>query len=147
MTISIRNATDKDIPRLEELEKQSFSVPWTAQMLINQLHGDGRVFLAADVDGELAGYIGMWYVLDEGYITNVAVAREHQSAGVATALIRELIRRSYTLSLLFLSLEVRESNMDARRLYSGLEFKDVGKRPGYYEHPDEDAVIMTLFLK
>ncbi len=147
MTVKIRNATEKDIPRVEELERQSFSLPWTAKMLTDQLRGDGRVFLAAEVDGELIGYAGLWYVLDEGYITNVATAEGYRRSGVATALINEMIYRANGLKLLFLSLEVRESNYAAKSLYSGLGFKDVGKRPGYYEQPEEDAAIMTLFLK
>ena len=147
MSMLIRNATEKDIPALEELEKQSFSLPWTAQMLMNQLHGDGRILLVAESDGVLAGYIGLWYVLDEGYITNVATSQEFRRSGVATALINEVVKRGNALGLLFLSLEVRESNMAARQLYAAADFKDVGRRSKYYEQPEEDAIIMTLFLK
>ena len=97
--------------------------------------------------GELLGYVGMQHVLDEGYIGNVCTAPQHRRRGVARALLAELESRSRRLGLAFLTLEARASNAAAIALYEGAGYERVGTRPGYYQHPAEDAVIMTLFLK
>lgn len=147
MTVNIRDAEVSDIPRLEALEKQCFSVPWTADMLASQLVGEGHVFLIAECGDAAAGYMGLQIVLDEGYISNVAAAPGFRRLGVASALIAETIRRARGLGLAFLTLEVRESNFPARRLYAKHGFTDVGKRRSYYENPVEDAILMTKYLK
>lgn len=147
MTVNIRDAEVSDIPRLEALEKQCFSVPWTADMLASQLVGEGYVFLIAECGDAAAGYMGLQIVLDEGYISNVAAAPGFRRLGVASALIAETVRRAQGLGLAFLTLEVRESNFPARRLYAKHGFTDVGKRRSYYENPVEDAILMTKYLK
>ena len=87
--------TDADlchIDAIEAMEKQCFSAPWTREMLIKQLPDDMHIFLAAeDDDGEAVGYIGLMYVLDEGYISNVAVSPERRRQGIGDMLIEELI--------------------------------------------------------
>ncbi|NCB50930.1 MAG: ribosomal-protein-alanine N-acetyltransferase [Clostridia bacterium] len=147
MSIIIRDAGLSDIPQIEAMEKLCFPVPWTPAMLRNQIEGEERVFLLAECGGVFAGYIGLWYVLDEGYITNVASSPEFRRRGVASALITEMISRAKKLELAFLTLEVRESNSAARMLYSKYGFTVEGRRKRYYEKPVEDAVLMTLFLK
>ncbi|MFB0921525.1 MAG: ribosomal protein S18-alanine N-acetyltransferase, partial [Oscillospiraceae bacterium] len=92
------------------------------------------------------GYIGLMYVLDEGYISNVAVSPVYRRRGVADALIEALIERTKD-TLAFMTLEVRESNHAAKYLYSKHGFETVGKRKNYYDRPKEDALLMTLFFK
>ena len=122
-------------------------MPWTWQQLKSQLKDDSHEFICA-LDGErVTGYVGMMYVLDEGYISNVAVSPEHRRQGVADALISELLHRADELSLSFVTLEVRDSNAPARALYEKHGFKDVGRRKNYYDFPTEDAILMTTFLK
>ena len=111
-----------------------------------QLAGPGRLMLAAEAEGGFAGYMGLQYVLDEGYVTNVCTAPEYRRQGVASALIDAMTERARALGLAFLSLEVRVSNEAAIRLYEGKGFVRVGIRPGYYERPAEDALIMNLSL-
>lgn len=147
MNLTVRDAAAADIPRIEKLEKISFSVPWTAETLLRQLGDEGHVFLAAECDGVLVGYMGLQYVLDEGYVTNVATAPEFRQRGIASALIAETVSRGGRLGLRFLTLEVRESNSAARALYAKHGFKDAGRRRGYYENPVEDAILMTKYLK
>lgn len=143
----IRDAADSDLERIEALENECFSLPWTREMLEYQLMDEGHIFLAAELDGALAGYMGLQYVLDEGYITNVCTAPEYRRRGVGGALIGEAVERAKALSLAFLSLEVRVSNAPARALYAERGFRELGTRKNYYEKPAEDAIIMTLFLK
>lgn len=145
--MEIRDALPADLPALEALEERCFSLPWSREVLESQLTGSGRVFLAAGPAGAPAGYAGLQYVLDEGYITNVCVAPEFRRRGAAEALLAEMRRRAEAMGLSFLTLEVRVSNAPARALYEKLGFSVAGRRKNYYEKPVEDAMIMTLLLK
>lgn len=147
MGLRIRDAARSDLERLEELEQQCFSVPWTREQLESQLPDARHVFLAAEEDGRLLGYVGMMTVLDEGYISNVAVAPEARRRGIARALVSALLSRAEELSLSFVTLEVREHNEPAIVLYAGLGFVPVGLRKNYYDSPKENAILMTRYLK
>ena len=133
--------------QIQRIEQQSFSVPWTEAMLRIQLQPDSHVFLTAETAEGVVGYVGMMYVLDEGYISNVAVHPDWRRQGVARALIRELEARAGKMLLSFLTLEVRESNAAALALYEKCGYRIVGRRKNYYEKPTEDAVLMTLTLE
>ena len=146
-TFVILDAEERHVEALERLEKQCFSVPWTEEQLRASLPDDMHVFLIAEENGKLLGYVGMMHVLDEGYISNVAVAPEARRRGVAGALIRELLRRAEEKELSYVTLEVRESNAAAIALYERCGFRSVGRRKQYYEAPREDALLMTCFLK
>ncbi|MGI6027850.1 MAG: ribosomal protein S18-alanine N-acetyltransferase [Candidatus Heteroscillospira sp.] len=141
---TVRDAVPGDIPRIAEIEKRCFSTPWSEDMLRIQLR-EGYVFLVCEDGGETAGYVGLQYVLDEGYISNVAVAPESRRRGIASALLCELDRRAEKLSLSFASLEVRASNAAAIALYTARGYENVGLRKSYYENPREDALIMTKY--
>ena len=145
--IDVRPAVEADLDWLCALEQECFSLPWTRDQLSHQLSGGGKMLLVAELDGERAGYMGLDFVLDEGYVTNVCTASAFRRRGVASALIDAVIARARELDLSFVTLEARVSNAPARSLYAGKGFTEVGIRPGYYEKPAEDAVIMTLFLK
>ena len=142
----IIDAAQEQLEQIEMLERQCFSVPWTLEMLRSQLPDERHEFLAAERDGEIIGYVGMMYILDEGYISNVAVAPSERRRGVADALITELLHRAAQLSLGFVTLEVRASNTPAVELYSKHGFVPVGRRKNYYDLPKEDAILMTRFL-
>lgn len=144
--MKIRDAVPADVPGIAALERECFSLPWAEEIVASQLTGAGKIMLAAEIEGELAGYMGLQYVIDEGYISNVCTAPEHRRRGVASALIDEMISRARALGLSFLSLEVRVSNDPAISLYAGKGFVSVGVRPKYYEKPTEDAMIMNLAL-
>ena len=147
MGLCIRDAKPSDLERLEELESQCFAVPWTREQLESQLPGTQHVFLVADENGRVLGYVGMMTVLDEGYISNVAVAPEARRRGIACALVSTLLGRAEELTLSFVTLEVREHNEPAIALYAGLGFAPVGLRKNYYDSPKENAILMTRYLK
>lgn len=129
------------------MERQCFSVPWTLEQLAAQLSDSMHIFLAAeDENGSAIGYVGLMYVLDEGYISNVAVSPSRRREGIADMLLAELYARAKEKKLSFLTLEVRESNIPARSLYKKHGYTEVGRRKGYYSLPKEDAVLMTCFL-
>ena len=143
--MTIRSVRPEDLPQIIALETLCFSVPWTEEMLRAQLT-EGHVFLAAEEDGQVLGYVGLQYVLDEGYISNVATAPARRREGIAGMLLSALKDCAEELGLAFLTLEVRESNFPARRLYEKHGFSGVGRRKGYYDCPREDAILMTYFF-
>lgn len=148
MQYSIVNGEMRHVDRILQIEKQCFSVPFTRDQLLSQMPDETHVFIAAEAEnGELLGYVGMMHVLDEGYISNVAVAPEFRRMGIADALIKELLSIAARLELCFVTLEVRESNAPARALYNKHGFTDVGRRKKYYTLPTEDAILMTCYLK
>ena len=105
------------------------------------------IFLVAERGGQAVGYVGCQTVLDEGYITNVAVSPDCRRQGIARALIAKLTDEARAAGLAFVTLEVRASNAPAIALYEGAGFGRVGVRKNFYTAPTEDAVLMTLFLK
>lgn len=148
MQYSIVNGEMRHLERILEIEKQCFSTPFTRQQLLSQMPDKMHIFLVAQgKNGDVLGYVGMMYVLDEGYISNVAVAPECRRMGIADALMERLKAAADELKLSFVTLEVRESNEPARSLYKKHGFSDVGRRKNYYDMPTEDAILMTSFLK
>ena len=147
MEYLIRNASEADLDALEALEQACFSLPWTREQLRGELPDERHEFLvAAASDGRVLGYIGMMTVLDEGYISNVAVAPEARRRGIGRALVREMLRLAEQRELSFVTLEVRVHNDQAIALYAGAGFLSVGLRKDYYERPKEDALLMTRFF-
>ena len=147
MELQIHDAREELLPQVQRIEQQCFSLPWTEAMLRMQLQPDSHVFLTAETEGVVVGYVGMLYVLDEGYISNVAVRPDFRRRGVAEALLRALEARSRALRLSFLTLEVRAGNAAAVALYEKRGYRVVGRRKNYYEKPTEDAILMTLTLE
>lgn len=140
----ISDAEEPMLTELELLEKSCFSLPWTLEQLKSQLPDENHIFLAAlSPEGRVLGYVGISFILDEGYISNVAVAPEHRRRGIGAGLVRALLERAERLRLAFVTLEVRESNLGARALYEKLGFETVGRRKNYYSLPREDALLMT----
>ena len=148
MGISITDASDKHLEDLVNLEQSCFSSPWTREQLLAEYPDDRHLFLVAENEsGTAVAYVGMMHVLDEGYISNVAVDPAYRRQGVGDALIEAMLARAAALELSFVTLEVRESNAPAQALYAKHGFIPVGKRKLYYEHPKEDAILMTTYLK
>ena len=148
MSPRICDASRRHLEALEALEQACFSLPWTRDMLLSQLPDENHEFLAAeDESGKLLGYVGMMCVLDEGYISNVAVDPACRRQGIGDLLIRELLARAEKRGLSFATLEVREHNAPAIALYRKHGFSPVGLRKNYYEAPVENAILMTKYLK
>ena len=129
MEYRIVDAEEKHLKALHEIENECFSMPWTTEMLKAQLKDQRHEFIIAeDGEGNVLGYVGMMYVIDEGYISNVAVSAKYRRQGVADALIDALNERAEALTLAFMTLEVRRSNLPAIRLYEKHGFAVVGSR-------------------
>jgi len=144
--MQIVDALPEHVMQIAALEIECFSSPWPEEVIGRKLTGDSNIMLAAVADDIVLGYIGMMYVIDEGYIANIAVSRQYRNKGIADALVNAIKERGRELGLSFLTLEVRVSNNAARSLYSKHGFTEVGTRKDYYEKPVEDALLMTLFI-
>lgn len=130
-----------------QIEVECFSKPWSEDMLKSELHNPNSYFIVAKLNDKILGYAGMNTVLDEAYITNIAVLKEYRNNGVGKALINNLIKYVTDNDFSFITLEVRESNVAAIGLYSLFGFIKEGKRRNFYTKPLEDAIIMTRHLK
>ncbi|MDD5932389.1 MAG: ribosomal protein S18-alanine N-acetyltransferase [Oscillospiraceae bacterium] len=144
MHVRIVPMNSDHLDEVVELERICFSTPWSRNMLAEELDNMLSAFLVAlDDNGRVAGYAGVQVILDEGYITNIAVRPDCRRQGVAGKLLQVFLDFAQANHLSFLTLEVRASNYDAIALYGSRGFRSMGRRKNYYEHPREDAIIMT----
>lgn len=141
--MEIKKFEKKYLDDVYNIEKICFSTPWSREDLENQIDSGTSHFLVADVDGRAVGYMGLQIFSGEGYVTNVAVLPEFRGQGIASA----LIARQMENDMEFITLEVRQSNLPALKLYEKSGFERVGIRPRFYSNPDENAVIMTRYIK
>ncbi len=130
------------------IEARSFTVPWSRRAFMFEVtENEFAFYIVAIKDEKVVGYAGLWIVLDEAHITNVAVHPEYRGAGFGRLLMMELISRAAILGATKLSLEVRVSNSVARDLYKSLGFVEKGFRRKYYSDNNEDAIIMWLDIR
>lgn len=135
------------IDELVKLENKCFSDPWSPSMFLGDLKSEHTYYFGAyNKKDELIGYIGMWNVGDTSEITNIAVHPDYRRKGIATKLVNELETLCLDIDILYINLEVRESNCKAISLYNKLGFEKVGLRKNYYKNPAENAILMTKNL-
>ncbi len=125
------------------LEKECFSQPWSENAILESL-SNNTFFTVFEEKGIISGYAGLQIVLNEGYITNIAVTKSSRGKGIGKALVDELKNIARLKKLDFITLEVRKSNITAISLYEKSGFKPKGFRKNFYSTPTEDAIIMTL---
>ena len=144
MRVRVVPMTAEHLDEVAELERLCFSAPWSRNMLAEELENAlSAMLVALDDAGRVAGYAGLQVILDEGYITNVAVRPDCRRQGVAGQILQVFLDFAQAQGLAFLTLEVRASNQAAILLYGSRGFRGMGRRKNYYEHPREDAIIMT----
>jgi ribosomal-protein-alanine N-acetyltransferase len=132
----------KDIPAVLNIERISFSTPWAEVSFFNEI-GNPYSILKIALSGEvILGYICAHSILDECHILNLAVHPDFRRQGIASLLLKELMKESKGKGSRFSYLEVRVSNVEARKFYESFGFRIVGKRKTYYHSPDEDAALM-----
>jgi len=143
MPVAIRSASLNDVPAILAIEGQApGAAHWTSEQY-KKLVGSG-VVLVAEEEGQLCGFVCAKAVAGEWEIENVVVAAAFLRRGIANELVRELIHRAANEAASAILLEVRESNLPARRLYEKLGFCEVGHRRVYYRNPVEDAILCAL---
>lgn len=139
--IQICEMQKKDAENAALLERQIFSQPWSENGFLNALQLENTIFLVAKEDERVVGYVGMYRSLDEGEITNVAVAPDVRRRGIGEKLLHKLFSLAEEKGVEKIILEVRVSNDSAVRLYEKNGFVRCGIRKGFYEFPKEDAYI------
>ncbi len=147
ITMNIEPMQEKHIKEIAELERVSFSVPWSEDGLRSELTNETAHFLVATAEDRLLGYIGVHEICGEAYITNVAVQPEYRRLGIGETLIDAATHGAKQRNCDFISLEVRISNVPAIELYKKEGYNIVGQRKNFYSNPTEDAYIMTRYLK
>lgn len=140
--MDIQKMTRFHLEQIAELEKICFSDPWSLPMLEPELSNPLSLWLVMVEGEQVIGYVGSQAVLDAADMMNIAVHPSYRRQGIARLLVQELIAQLKQKNICSLALEVRASNAPAICLYEKLGFLQVGRRPGYYRNPKEDAFIM-----
>lgn len=144
MEIELMNKSHID--GIMEIEKDSFAIPWSRGAVEKELSNKFAIYVVAVEKGKVLGYGGMWHVVNEGHITNIAVHKDYRRKGIGELIIGKLAEIAEEKEMLGLTLEVRKSNTPALELYKKNGFKLEGIRPEYYEDNKEDAYIMWKYF-
>jgi [ribosomal protein S18]-alanine N-acetyltransferase len=151
--ITVSPPAKSDIPSILEIEYDSQPEPWTEKAFLEEIHRTNSNLLVARLHAgdsvgepppEVAGYICFWSVAGEIQILNIAVRKTFRRRGIARKLIELAIRTGWEQHARLVTLEVRKSNLSARKLYESFGFRVTGERPDYYEVQKESAIIMKL---
>ena len=140
----IRKICEADVAQIHEIEKLCFAIPWSEESILHDVKENvvARWLVMDDGEGNVLAYAGMWFVLDEAHVCNVAVHPNHRRKGYGMQIFSELEKLAVENSMSMMTLEVRRSNIAAQNLYHACGFLDVGYRKRYYEDNKEDALIM-----
>lgn len=132
----------EDVPEISRLEREAFSMPWSEADFEGMIRSENARYYVAEKDGAILGGCGLYIVLEEASITNVVIRREARNQGVGTELMRHMMEMCGRDGVKAFTLEVRVSNKAAIHMYEKVGFVSEGIRPGFYEKPAEDAMIM-----
>ena len=142
-SVVYRPMTVDDIPQVQLVERKCFPNPWSRNIFLSEItRNDNAIYIVALVGERIVGYAGIWIILDEGHITNIAVHPSFQRQGIGHGLIDVLTRAAVARGVVAMTLEVRVSNAGAQALYTKLGFVPQGIRKEYYQDDKEDALIM-----
>lgn len=140
--VSIREMSLKDIEQVSCIEESIFSIPWSKTSFEDSMNSKNTLFLIAEKENEIAGYLGMYLFGEEADISNVAVSKTHRRQRIARMLLEKGLIQMKERGVKNVTLEVRETNIPAIRLYESMGFQEVGIRKDYYKEPVENALIM-----
>jgi ribosomal-protein-alanine N-acetyltransferase len=144
VTLRVEPMTLNDLPAVQEIERLSFTTPWPPHAYRTELESNRlATYLVVREDGRVVAYAGMWLMVDEAHVTTFAVHPLRRRRHIAERLLMELLDLAIRRHAREATLEVRLSNIAARRLYEKYGFRPVGIRPRYYTDDNEDALIMT----
>jgi len=145
----IRPIREEDVRGIHEIESLCFAMPWSEDSILHDVKENpvARWLVMDDGAGQVLAYAGMWFVLDEAHVCNIAVHPDYRRLGYGRRILEALIRLAQENSMCLMELEVRRSNLTAQNLYHSCGFIDVGYRKRYYEDNHEDALLMFKSLE
>ncbi|MBQ2810153.1 MAG: ribosomal protein S18-alanine N-acetyltransferase [Clostridia bacterium] len=146
MNIVIREANSIDIENIAYIEEECFSTPWSAKSLFESFSHTPWHFFVAECDGRVVGYGGVYLILDEGQISNIAVLPAFRGKQIGFKILDRIITLCKNEGCAKITLELRKSNTIARSLYEKCGFVAVGERPNFYSSPCESAILMDKSL-
>lgn len=145
--IQFRSMRIEDIEQICAIEQEAFPTPWTYAAFKNEIiHNFYAHYLVMEVERQVIGYGGMWTVMGEAHVTNIAIRKDYRGKKLGHLLMAELQATARFLGAEKMILEVRPSNIAARELYRKYGFEPVGIRKGYYTDNHEDAIVMAAQL-
>lgn len=143
----VRPMSTNDLGAVLDIEQSSFPTPWSLHTFSTELRDNEYArYFCLEVDGKVAGYMGLWFIIDEGHITNIAIGPGHRHQGWGKFLLSTVMGWMAEKGMERMTLEVRASNYTAQKLYEQLGFVKAGLRRGYYVDNQEDAIIMWAEL-
>lgn len=141
--LKVRPMKLEDVDAVWEIEKLSFRTPWSKEAFLQEMQTNNTArYVVAELGDELVGYGGMWFIIDEAHITNIAVHPDYRKQKIGEKIVHAMIETARREGIGSLTLEVRVNNIAAINLYRKLGFEDAGIRKGYYTDTGEDALIM-----
>lgn len=142
-----RYMREEDLDQIMEVEHASFTTPWSREAFYNELFNNKfAVYLVLEMDNRVVGYCGVWIVIDEAHVTNVAVLPAYRGRKLGEALLSKLMSIAREMGARSMTLEVRVTNHVAQSLYRKLGFQNGGIRKSYYSDNQEDALVMWVNL-
>ena len=144
--MTIRSMLPADVPQIAALERLCFSDPWSEGSVAGELENELSLWLVAEEDGVVLGYVGSQSVPPDCDILNLAVAHGARRRHIGRQLLQALLEALHSRGIERVFLEVRPTNAPARALYAAFGFEEVGRRKGYYVNPIEDALILRKEL-
>jgi ribosomal-protein-alanine N-acetyltransferase len=142
-TLQFEVLQEKHLDEVMPIEQEAYPEPWTIGMFRQDIHNPSAHFYVACIGDTLVGYVGMWRAVDEAHITSVTVRQDYRGRRLGCALVEFILNVARRIGLRYATLEVRESNLRAQRLYYKMGFNNVGRRKGYYHKTNEDAIVMS----
>jgi [ribosomal protein S18]-alanine N-acetyltransferase len=142
-----RYMREEDLDQIMEVEHASFTTPWSREAFYNELFNNKfAVYLVLENDNRVIGYCGVWIVIDEAHVTNIAILPDYRGRKLGEAMLRQLMLVSMQKGARSMTLEVRVTNHVAQSLYRKLGFQNGGIRKNYYSDNQEDALVMWVNL-
>ncbi len=139
----ITTMTMEDLDKVMEVEKASFLTPWSRQAFVRELTENAfAVYVVGRLGSKVVGYAGMWLIINEAHVTNIAVHPSYRRRHFGERLLQELIDRAKRNNCDRMTLEVRTGNLGAQAMYRRFGFVEQGLRRRYYTDTGEDAIIM-----
>ena len=140
--ITVRAMKKADMRSVYEIEVLSFRTPWSLRSLSGELKNNVAHYAVMEQDGTVIGYCGMWVLFEEAHITNIAIHPDHRGHGYGKQLLHASMRVAASFGAEMMTLEVRETNAVAQKMYGEMDFIEQGRRRRYYTDTGEDALLL-----